>query len=280
VDRWMSAPKAALLAIASAVLTRGLALRGLPAITCWSIATFSGSLAIFCGYSKGLVELTMFTGLFAAFGVTALSQGKGLALATSAMVLGLATHRAAAVLAPAWVVLVVWSARGISAQKHGRAEVVGSALTGIVTMAWSVSRIASTFGAVDRSHFFPAGDLFKSVGLTLPPLRLLDLGNTLLLMCPALPLLALIAGIERRPAEEEGPIRWLAVLALVSALSVLLVHPRQGNFRDWDLASAPGVAISFWVAAVVGTRLSRLKRSEQVGSAVVALVVSSTLIWM
>src|SRR5262249_60342311 len=91
----------------------------------------------------------------------------------------------------------------------GSGEVVGWGLAGLVAMAWSAMRIAATFAAVDRVHFLPAGSLPASLALTLAPLRLLDLGNTLLLMCPALPLTA-FGGTGRGPPAEARPVRWRA----------------------------------------------------------------------
>src|SRR5262249_36870389 len=85
---------------------------------------------------------------------------------------------------------------------------------------------------------------------------------------------------ERRRAGRDRPIQWLAALALFHAAEVFLVHPKQGLFRDWDLTAAPGVTISMWVAALVGTRLADSKRPNPPVSTIVAFAMSSTLIWM
>src|SRR5262249_53256656 len=143
--------------------------------------------------------------------------------------------------------------------------------------AW---RVGAIFGAVDRQHLLPGGSFLNSVSLTVAPLRLLDVGNTFLLMCPALPQLAIVSGSGRRHAGQDRSIQWLAARALFHAAEVFFVHPRQGLFRDWDLAAAPGVTISAWVAALVGTRLTDSKRSNPPVSTIVAFGVSSTLIWM
>src|SRR5262245_32840000 len=283
VDRWASVLKAGLVGASGVALAWGLGLRGVPAIACGSVAVFSGSLAIFCGYSKGFVELTLFSGAFAAFGAGALSRGRGLAAATLTMALALATHRAAVLLVPAWLLLLAWSVRSEPERKPiGRVELVGSVVAGLAAMVWSFPRILTVIsGTVDRRHFLPGGgSLVESIRLTLAPLRLLDVGNVLLLLSPALPLLMVGLRRDARVPRWTRSIQWLGLFALANGALVFLIHPTQGFFRDWDVASAAGIAISCWVAAIIGTWLARLERPQGAGVATVAMVVSSTLVWM
>ena len=278
-NRWASALEAGALAVSAVVLTRALGFRRVAALAVPAIAIFTGSLAIFCGYSKAFVELSLFTAAFAAFGVRELEQRRGFVAATVVLALALATHRSALLMLPAWGALAVVRIRR-SSRATGRATAWG-AIAALALVAIGIApRMFAAMRAVDRVHLLPGATLATSLAMTFAPVRLLDFANLLILLCPVLPLLPLVALRDREAAPRPGTGRWLVLLAFTHALAMLFMNPRQGWFRDWDVAAGTGVALAALAAWRVGIALSRSRLSAAAGVGLVLLAIGASLTWM
>ncbi len=282
VDRWTSALKAGLLGAAAVTLISAFALRGIAAVAAVATAVFAGSLAIFCGYSKAFVEMTLLTGAFAGFGALAITKARGLLPATLAFTLALATHRAAALLIAPWLVLIAMTARTHWGRgRAGRASLTIAIAGGLAALALTVPRIVAIARAVDRQHVLPGGtSAAGALRLALDPLRLIDIANLFLLLTPLVPLLVLVAVLDRTALVRSGAHRWLLLLAVLHVGAVAVVHPQQGFFRDWDIAVAAAAALSFYLAAVFGSTLSASRAPRPAGAAIALVAVASTLPWM
>src|SRR5262249_12105227 len=151
--------------------------------------------AIFCGYSKAFVELSLFTLAFAALGVREIRAGRGLLAATMVFGLALASHRAALMIGPAWIALLIVRTR--SGRASGPIDwrpILASVLLVAAIGFWIGQPLLAALARVDRAHVMPGGDsLGRSMSLTFAPLRFLDLANLLVLVSPLLPLAVAVA---------------------------------------------------------------------------------------
>jgi tetratricopeptide (TPR) repeat protein len=102
-----------------------------------------------------------------------------------------------------------------------------------------------TSSAVDARHLVPNG-AGALLGEMVAPLRLLALLNLALFLVPLLPLLP-VAYWASRPGRDPA-LRWLVTLAVCWLIPCFLIHPVQGEFRDWDDFAAAGVAAALPLA--------------------------------
>jgi tetratricopeptide (TPR) repeat protein len=85
----------------------------------------------------------------------------------------------------------------------------------------------------------------------------------------------LAPGLRRRPEAVV-----LLALLLPFAGLLLFVHPRQGQFRDWDVFTAAGVALSLAAAWLVGETLRASPRHAWLAAAVVLGALAPSVQWL
>lgn len=106
--------------------------------------------------------------------------------------------------------------------------------------------------------FFAAGEYSM-----LSPDHLYDILNELLLIAPiGLILLIVTIFIRRRANIKNSPGIFLGITALFSLLMLLVIDPKLGLARDWDLFSIPAAAIG---GAIIIFALLRIKFAENAG---------------
>jgi hypothetical protein len=114
-------------------------------------------------------------------------------------------------------------------------------------------RIVTTIATMDPVHFTPpvVGRL-GILGAMFAGTRPIDLLNVIGLLSPlalALPF-GLVAHGRWGVHAREGAL--LSTIALPWLVMLLLIHPSQGIFRDWDNLTAAGMALSLMAAWLVG----------------------------
>jgi len=270
VERLLGAAEAGALALLAVAYARALDLRGAPAAAAVAVALCGGYLGMFTGYSKAFGEVLLVTAAVAVLDVSLARRGRGHLALGVVLAVGLTIHRSVALLLfPAATAWWVWG-RSLSRPADWRrpAVVAGLALP-LVTLAAMTPRIATALRQVDRAHLLPAGGgAGGALAAALAPLHLLDLANVVAALSPlalaALPLGAWVApGLRGRP---EAPV--MAALAAPCVAILLLVHPRQGVFRDWDVFTAAGLTLSLVAAWLVGESLRAAPRWRWLAAAV------------
>ncbi len=271
VARRIGALEAGCLALIAIGFSREVGAGGWTRAAIASALFFGGYLTVFTGLGKTASELCVLT---AAIGYLAMRVARG---RSGGMWLGilvaaaLLLHRSAVLLLPGAAF-----ALAIAARRSGRpiargARVLLLPLAAIVIMA---PRLVSIFREFDLSRHVltesvRAGGWLDAVA----PERLFDLLNLFLVLSPlaiSIPfLLAALTPDERRSVE----LRVLALFAIPWGLALLVIHPQQGLFRDWDVFAPAGVAASL----LVGWCLGRVLPRAGVGAAVAVVVVTSTI---
>ncbi|MGH7730865.1 MAG: tetratricopeptide repeat protein, partial [Candidatus Eiseniibacteriota bacterium] len=130
----------------------------------------------------------------------------------------------------------------------------------MAALAATARQIATAWVQVDHAHLVPPGvprgDLLRAAFAGSRPA---DLMNVIALLSP----LAMGAGIAAaasrwRPSSAGGREGlFLLLLAAPWILLLVIVHPMQGHFRDWDVFVVMGAALSlvtaWWGAAVLSS---------------------------
>jgi tetratricopeptide (TPR) repeat protein len=125
----------------------------------------------------------------------------------------------------------------------------------LVTLAIMLPRIVGTFARMDSVHFVPAavvreGGILAAMFAGARPADLLSVVGLLSPLALVLPF-GLVALGRWGAHAREGTL--LAALALPWLAMLLLLHPPQGMFRDWDNFTAGAVSLSLmtaWLASL------------------------------
>ena len=251
--RILGAIEAGLLALFALALARGPASRSArstdasPPLFWLALPLVLGvPFAVFTGFPKPTADLCVLTLAAAALGVR-VARGERAHLALGlVLALAILDHRSGLVLLPAAAYLV--AAR--TAARDPAAALVALAappLLALAAMAPTLDRIVTTYDV--PMHLAQAG-----VPRAPLPIRALDVANAILLVAHALVALAALRGTPRSAAERTER-RFLVVLALAFLPVALLVQPRQGLFRDWEILAPAGIAAGALIARALAARI-------------------------
>jgi len=254
--RLLGALECALLGVLAVAFARALGQRGAFGVATTAVVFFGGYLAMFTGYGKAIAEISLLTVAVAVFGLRVIREGRALLPLSLCVAIGLVLHRSALGLIPALVLCWAFALRAPGSRvRWSRPETWVAAGLPAVALAVMLPRIIGTFAAMDPVHFTPP-DVVSRGGILAAMFagaRPADLVNVVGLLSPlalALPL-GLLAFGRWGVHAREGAL--LASLALPWFAMLLLIHPPQGMFRDWDNFTAAAVSLSLmtaWLVAV------------------------------
>jgi len=266
-SRALGALEAGLLAACAVGFARVLDQRRAAALVVVAAIAWNGALGLFTGYAKAFSELCVLAVAIAALGVRLARTGRGAWPLAIAVSLGILAHRSAlAFLVPFAVAAALWVRD--PALPRRPLDLAALALP-FVTIGAALPRIISAIESTDRLHLARQGASPGAVlGAAFAPGHLREAANVMLWLAPlALALLPLVLALGRSLwRRREGLV--LAALLAPFVLLVLLVHPRQGMFRDWDVFAAGGVATCVVVAWLAGEALRGSARGAWVAAAV------------
>lgn len=281
--RLLGALEAAALAGFAMAFARALGLRGVAALAAASIVFFGGWLGLFTGYSKAFSELVVLVVAIAVLALRALPAGAGLTRLGLGLALAFALHRSSLAFLPAGALALVMGARARGASSGRSPGVIAAVAAPVVVLAALFPRLLGTFTGFDWIHHLASPAVMHGGGVwgsALAPLHLLDLANLVALLSPAafiVPVLMLIAG----PGLLRGrDALLLLALAVPQLLLMLLVHPAQGVFRDWDVFAPAGAALALLAALAVGRILSASPAHRWLGVSVSAAVMAPATMWL
>ncbi len=239
--RAWGAVDAALLAISAVTFARALRFRGAAALAATGATTFSGALALFTGYGKGLVDECVAVVAVAALGARAVAAGRGYLALGAVTALAIALHRAGVLLLPA--TLAAW---GLGVRKHGvsRSALAGLALPLLAAALVGRQVVAIVSGYDVPVHVVPGGGIR----------RWIDVANGLLVTAPLSPLVPVLVVAYGRSLPRRAEIVPALIAALMLVGVAFAVEPQQGHLRDWDALAPAGTAVALlaaWLAAEV-----------------------------
>ena len=244
----------ALLAVLAVAFARALGQRGSYAIATIAVVFFGGYLAMFTGYGKAIAEVALVTVAVAVFGLRVIREGRGLLPLSLCVTLGLVLHRSTLGLIPALVLCSALAPRAEDPSvRWSRPQNWVAAVIPFAALAAMLPRIAGSFAIMDPPLFAPPEVVSRGgmLAATFAGARAADLLNVIGLLSPlALVLPIGLLGLGRWGVHaREGAL--LASLALPWLAMLLLVHPPQGLFRDWDYFAAGAVSLSLMTAWLI-----------------------------
>ena len=279
--RVLGAVEAALLATLACAFARALALRGAASAAVAAAVFFGGTLGMFTGYSKAFAEMTLLVAATGVFGLRAVREGRGLLPLALALAFGLALHRSALGLLPAAALAFFWGFRPRGSARL-RPENLAALAVAAAALAVMLPRIVATMLQWDAVHFVPHevrahGGILRAAFAGARPADMLGLVTALSPLALAAPGLALALG---RVPGRGREIALLVALAAPFALGVLVIHPAQGLFRDWDDFAAAGQALSLLTAWLVAETLRAAPGRAWLAPGVALAAACAALQWL
>ena len=279
--RLPGAVEAALLAALAAAFGLALETTAAGRAAALAVAIFGGSLCLMTGESKAFAEIVLAVVAVAALGLRAL-RGNAFALAALGAVVAAAllSHRQAAGLLPAWLLICFFAVRGGRERRRIWAVAI-ALLVPAATLALLAPRLWRTLFSYDLPrNFLPTGG--GGLGPLLGPTRLLDLVSALLMLAPlalAIPVLWPKQSMLAREGDARHEWTFLLTLAAPLLLVALLARPPQGIIRDWDGLAAAGTALSLLAAWQIA-RLLREPARGWLAAPVTGIAAASALSWL
>jgi hypothetical protein len=232
-------------------------------------------LALCTGFPKSTADLCVLTLALAVLGLRLLRGDRvhlafGLVLAAT-----LLDHRSALVFLPAAVYALVARLRARDAAGP-LALAALPPLAALVAMAPRIARIVREYDVPMHLRTGAAARASLGTALAGPGIRVLDVLNALLIVAPALVLLPVLLRGGRRLLAGPGG-RYLLVLAAAFLPIVLVVQPRQGLFRDWEVLTPAGVALTLVVAWAVGSAIASRRTSPRLAVALAGATLAPAL---
>jgi len=304
--RALGALEAALLAVLACGFARTLAFRGAAGLAVAAVVFFGGTLCMFTGFSKAFAEMVLLVAAAGVFGLRAVREGRGLLPLALVLALGLTLHRSALGLVPAAALAFVWGwrpreARARKIERAGRAERararekrpddaharshawrIAAVAIAVAALAVMLPRILATMMRWDAVHLSPPevraqGGMLRAAFAGTRPADMLGLLTALSPLAIAIPPLGILLG---RVPSRGRELALLATLAAPFVVSVPLLHPAQGLYRDWDDFAAGGQALSLVTAWLVGETLRAAPGRSWLAAAVTLGVAAAALQWL
>jgi tetratricopeptide repeat protein len=276
--RGLGALEAALLAVLACAFAETLALRGAAAVAAACVVFFGGTLGMFTGFSKAFSEMVLLVVAAGVFGLRAVREGRGLLPLAITLAVGLTLHRSALGLVPGTALALLWGWRG----ERSRPLRIAAAVVAGGALAVMLPRIVATMMRWDALHLVPPevrerGGMLRAAFAGPRPADMLGLVTALSPLALAIPPLALALG--RLPTRGRE-LALLATLAAPFVLSVPLLHPAQGFYRDWDDFAAMGESLSLVAAWLTGETLRAAPGRAWVAAPVALGVAAASLQWL
>jgi hypothetical protein len=282
--RLLGLVEAALMALLGVRLAQLLEVRGAAAWAVIVTLAAGGTLAMYTGFGKAFAELSLLTAWAGVAGLSAIRRGTGLLELGIAIGLAATLHRSGLALVPAAALAwVLW------ARRHGgagwrRFDTWAAIAIPMTVLGVMIPRIAAIVRRWDTEHFRPGGATGAALAAqTFTPERFADITNLLMMLVPLLlVVLVAIPAARRAPARSgERPtdeLAYLLALALPYLAVMLVLHPAQGMYRDWDDFAATGIALALVAAWILARALRAQPTWVAVAIAVSGLV--PTVQWL
>jgi tetratricopeptide (TPR) repeat protein len=258
---------------------RALGARGAAVVAVAAALAFGGGLALCTGYLKAFLGLSVLTTLAGVAALRVARQGRGLAALGVAVAGALALHRSGLALTPLWLATLAVAVGARRALVPWRAP---ATWTGMVLPAMVLALMAGRFAAVlagfDLAHHVTTPAVTRAGGplaAAFAGRHLLDAANVLLFLAPAAPLMLAVPFVARRSARTELVL--LAALVAPWLAVVLLVHPQQGIYRDWDVFAPAGAACAVAAAWAIARALDDPRAAAWLGPAAALAVAAPVL---
>jgi hypothetical protein len=251
--RLLGAAEAGVLGVLAVLFARALELRGTAAVVAGAIVVFGGYLTMFTGLGKPASEMCL---LVLGLGIAGVRVVRGrdslLPLGLLAAV-GFILHRSSIALVPVtlWIGWMRFRGQLRATRPFGWRDMLAIALP-VVAALWTFPYIVSFAARYDVSHHILTASV-RQQGIVQATFSLARLQGLVNLIFAISPLWLLGAGLfaVQMSAHRDRTAAVLLGIAVSFVPLLLLIHPQQGLFRDWDVFAPAGMAVSMLTACSV-----------------------------
>ena len=205
----------------------------------------SGTLLLFFGYVENYPLLWPAFAGFLYFTIRYLESGRGASLSAIFLLAGICLHFQMFIFIPAFVLALFLCGRGkIIYEKHRRLiPILLSALSAGLVMLLIYKYTTNLY----FEHIFlplfrgkPIDPAYSIISLP----HLLDIANQLLLLSPLLLIPVVASYSNRRSLRNDRIAMFLGLASLASIIFLILIDPKLGMARDWDLFSLSAIGLT------------------------------------
>ncbi|MFH1700573.1 MAG: hypothetical protein ABIE07_08300 [Candidatus Zixiibacteriota bacterium] len=208
----------------------------------WGTSLFSGSLLLFFGYAENYPVLWPLAGAYILASIRYLKGKGGILIPALLILLGIYLHLQMIFFALSFPVLIFSHGAGQKFYRKNK-KTVWMALI-ILSGIFIYLFIHQYYSSIAfRSHILP---LWQGKPLTpdyaiISVNHLIDIINLFLLTVPLWPILIIFIWKSRRSLLDDAINRFLFLFSMGGLIFLLIIDPRLGMARDWDLFALTGL---------------------------------------
>jgi uncharacterized membrane protein YjjP (DUF1212 family) len=223
----------------------------------------SGGLLICFGYVESYSIYYICSLLFLLWAIKYLYSGEGLVAVSIILSIAVVSHITALFLLPGFAYLVYFNFKN-NTQKSFTVRFLPLLIVSLVTVGMLIQEYLKETSSIIRTTSFSNFLLPLYSGSEYSILsthHLYDVLNQILLITPFCFLVIAYVLFTGKPDSKQSRLyRFLLILTVVAGLSILLIDPKLGYARDWDLFSTPaaifGLSISILLLIRYGNKNS------------------------
>ncbi|MFH2036245.1 MAG: hypothetical protein ABIJ45_07580 [Candidatus Zixiibacteriota bacterium] len=204
----------------------------------------SGTLLLFFGYVENYPILFPFIFAFFYFAIKYAKKDTGIIGATIFLILAIIIHLQSAIFIPGLIYLYFCNPSGQKLFKKYKAYFYLSIII-ILTAGLYIFYKKYTTNLYFENIFLPLFNgkpIYPEYSL-LSGRHLIDIINQLLLISPLLPLFAILSIKNWRKSLADKTSAFLILISISSLLFLLIIDPKLGMPRDWDLFAMTGIGV-------------------------------------
>jgi len=247
------------------------------------LITFGG-IQIFFGYVESYAMLYLFVLLHLLYSIRFIYDKKGFFLSSLFLALAIASHITALFLVPSAIYLIYFNFRVVRPEKFIE-KFLPLIIIILVICGAIIQEIWLRFIS-DQYVVDIAGGILPLISSTkysiLSPTHLLDVLSEILLITPISIVLIIYFSLSKRVTKLNVHLnRFCLIGGFFSLLFLLLIDPKLGYARDWDLFSTSAAVLGFASVLYVILNLNReyLRRTETILIGTVAILFLSAWVF-
>ena len=226
------------------------------------VSFLSAILLLFFGYVENYPLVWVALTGFIYFSLRYLKSNRGLVFCLIFLFFGLFTHLQMGILIPPFIYLILSTDSGqFFIRKHRLFFIISMIVLIIAGIAVFVYKYRTDLYFEDIFLPLFSGKNLSTTNFVFSATHIIDILNELLILSPLLPVLAAISFGEYKSILKRRTSIYFTILAVSGFLFTLIIDPKLGMGRDWDLFSFVGFGFALLFAYLItNSRLTEIKK--------------------
>jgi tetratricopeptide (TPR) repeat protein len=206
------------------------------------LAITSGFMVLFTGYIEAYSIVTAWLCIYLYYSLRVIKNQTRLRTAILIFIIGVFWHFWFIAFLPSLIML-------INHKKQTLPNMIIAALTGLYVVGIYIGGLIIKRGEYELTIPMIANEATRYTVFSLD--HLIDYLNVLIIVGPAIPIIALIAMISPKRAKMPAQFKFLAYASIPALAIGFLIDPMMGAMRDWDLLSFFALPLTLFGLAAV-----------------------------